>query len=159
MLVSGFHGQASVVIEADPDEVFATITAIDRLPAWNARVREVLETPPDPLLPPGTEWVVQMVVPPARWPSRSASVVCDRGRRRFEYVSQSDDGNPSRVVWQWSVLPDPAGSAVTVEWDASVRTFWRRLLFARLRRRQLAAEVPASLAALAYHSAPREPVA
>jgi hypothetical protein len=74
-------------------------------------------------------------------------------------VSHSDDGNPSDVVWRWTVSPDPQGTKVMVEWDVHVRTFWRRLLFGRLRRHQLAAEVPDSLAALAYHSAPHEPAA
>ena len=153
----GFQGQATVTVDADPDEVFAIITAIDRLPEWNARIAQVLEPPPDPRLPAGTEWVVQMVVPPARWASRSRVVACEADRGYFEYVSQSDDGNPSRITWRWSVSAEPQGTRVTVGWDAHVRTFWRRFLFGRLRRRQLASEVRASLAALAYHSAPREP--
>lgn len=157
MLLNEFQGGASVAVEADPDEVFATITAIDRLPEWNARITALLEPPSNPPLAAGTEWVVQMAVPPARWASRSKVVTCDAARGYFEYVSRSDDGNPSDVVWRWSVSPDPRGAIVTVEWDVHVRTFGRRLLFGRLRRRQLAVEVPASLAALAYHSAPHEP--
>jgi hypothetical protein len=35
-------------------------------------------------------------------------------------------------------------------------TFWRRFLFAKLRRKQLVDEVATSLAALAYHLAPRD---
>ena len=33
-----FHGQASTIIDAAPAEVFAAITAIDRLPEWNQRI-------------------------------------------------------------------------------------------------------------------------
>ena len=157
MLLNEFHGRASVTIEADPADVFATITAIDRLPEWNARIAGVLDPPSNLALAPGTEWVVQMVVPPARWASRSRVVTCDAGRGCFEHLSRSDDGNPSNVVWRWSVSPGAEGTNVTVEWDVHIRTFWRRLLFGRLRRRQLATEVPDSLAALAYHSAPHEP--
>ena len=159
MLLNGFQGRASVVIEADPGDVFATITAIHRLPDWNARIAGVLEPPTDPSLPAGTEWVVQMSVPPARWRSRSRVTACDAGRGVFEHVSQSDDGNPSDVHWRWSVVPDAQGTVVSVEWDVHVRTFWRRLVFARIRRHQLATEVPTSLAALAYHLAPQETAA
>lgn len=159
MLLNEFDGRADVTIEADPADVFTTITAIDRLPEWNARITAVLEPPSNRTLPAGTEWVVQITVPAARWASRSRVVTCDAGRGYFEHVSRSDDGNPSDVLWRWSVSPDPQGTKVTVEWDVHVRTFWRRLLFARLRRRQLAVEVPASLAALTYHSAPHKPVA
>jgi hypothetical protein len=156
MLLTEFHGRAAVVVEADPDDVYATITAIDRLPEWNARITAVLERPPMAPLTEGVEWVVQMSVPPARWLSRSAVVTHDPERRLFDYVSRSDDGNPSDVLWRWSVSPASEGAVVTVDWTVHPRTFWRRLLFARMRRRQLAGEVPTSLAALAYHSAPQE---
>src|SRR4051794_4996684 len=95
MLLTEFNGSASIVIEADADDVFGAITAFERLSDWNARVAKVLEPPSDPSLAEGTEWVVKMAVPPgARWPSRSRVVVCDRDRGIFEYVSCSDDGNP-----------------------------------------------------------------
>src|SRR3954454_10308296 len=142
MLLNGFHGRASATIEAEPADVFATITAIDRLPEWNARIAAVLEAPSDPTLVPGTEWVVQMVVPPARWRSRARVVTCEPGRGYFEHISTSDDGNPSDVTWRWTVSPHTQGTNLTVEWEVHIRTFWRRLLFGRLRRRQLAAEVP-----------------
>src|SRR3954447_1362440 len=74
MLLYGFQGQASATIEAEPADVFATITAIDRLPEWNARIAGVLEAPSTAALVPGTEWVVEMVVPPARWRSRARVV-------------------------------------------------------------------------------------
>ena len=152
MLLNEFHGSATAVTAAERDDVFATITDIGRLPEWNARVESLIEGPETPLRP-DVEWKVQMAVPPgARWVSRSRVINVDAERGRFEYMSQSDDGNPSFVTWSWTVTAEPAGTRVTVEWDVHPRTFWRRLLFARLRRRQLAREVPASLDALAYHS-------
>ena len=95
MLINEFQGQASVAIEAEPDDVFATITAIDRLPEWNARITAVLEPPADPSLPTGTEWVVQMTVPPARWPSRSRVVTCDPALRSFEHVREATTVTPA----------------------------------------------------------------
>ena len=74
----------------------------------------------------------------------------------FEHISQSDDGNPSYAVWRWSVTPHERGARIAVEWSGYPKTFWRRLLFARLRRKQLQREVPTSLHALAYHLAPSE---
>jgi hypothetical protein len=156
MLLKGFQGHASAVVEAAPTDVFETITAVDRLPEWNARIARVIRAP-DGLLAEGIEWTVQMSVPPAKWPSRSRVIHYEPTRLVFEYVSQTDDGNPSDILWRWSVAAEPGGSRVTVEWEAHVRTFWRRLLFAKLRRRQLPAEVAASLDAIAYHLAPNEP--
>ena len=47
---------------------------------------------------------------------------------------------------------DPAGPAqrsrIEVSWHVSPRTFWRRALFGKLRRRQMGDEVPDSLRAL-----------
>ena len=157
MLLRQFQGQAHAVIDADPAEVFAAITGIDRLPEWNARIARVIE-PADGPLAEGTEWVVQVSFPPAKWPSRSRTTRYDPAAMLFEHISQSDDGNPSFMTWRWAVGTDPGGSKVTVEWKAQVKTFWRRLLFAKLRRRQLPNEVAASLHALAYHLAPSEPV-
>jgi hypothetical protein len=76
----------------------------------------------------------------------------DPARRRFEYLAGTDDGNPSRALWTWQVDDDPLGSRVTVSWDLRPITFWRRVLFVRIRGRQLArTEVPGSLRALAAH--------
>jgi hypothetical protein len=48
------------------------------------------------------------------------------------------------------VTPIPGQRSRTeVTWLVAPRTFWRRALFARLRHRQFAGEVPASLRALA----------
>lgn len=153
MLLTDFHGQASANIDAAPAEAFTTITAIDRLPEWNERIAAVTRTPGTPP-DEGVEWTVQMHVPPATWPSRSRVLTYDPVRLLFEHTSQSDDGNPSYVVWRWSVVPEGDGARVTVEWTARPKTFWRRLLFARLRRRQLQHEAPASLHALAHHLTP-----
>ena len=68
----------------------------------------------------------------------------------FEHTSRSDDGNPARALWRWRVTPIPGQrSRVEVSWRVSPRTFWRRALFGKLRRRQMGDEVPASLRALA----------
>lgn len=155
MLLREFHGQATAVVETSPAEAFAAITAIDRLSDWNERIANVIDAPDGPLAE-GVEWVVQMAVPPAKWRSRSTVVGYDPDRRVFEYRTQTDDGNPSFAVWHWSVKPDSAGAKVTVDWEVHPKTFWRRLLFAKLRRKQLANEVPDSLHALAYHLAPSE---
>jgi hypothetical protein len=41
MLINEFHGHASAVIDAEPADVFAAITARGRLPGWNGRVASV----------------------------------------------------------------------------------------------------------------------
>jgi uncharacterized protein YndB with AHSA1/START domain len=156
MLLTEFHGKASATIEAPPGDVFAAITAVDRLPQWNGRIARVIRAPDAPLAD-GVEWVVKMSVPPATWPSRSRVTTYDPVRLVFAHTSQSDDGNPSYAEWRWTVIPDAAGARVTVEWSVHPKTFWRRFLFAKLRRRQLQSEAPASLHALAYHLAPSEP--
>jgi len=158
MLLTEFHGQATAVIDTPATAVFAAITDVARLPLWNRRITEVLRAPSGPIRE-GTEWTVQMSVPPARWPSRSRVARYDPDRFRFEHASQSDDGNPSFATWRWTVTPLAAGSELAVEWSVNPRTFWRRLLFARLRRRQLPAEVAGSLAALAAHLASGDKVA
>ena len=155
MLLTDFRGQASTIIAMSPAEVFTAITAIDRLPQWNQRIAAVTRTPGTSLTP-GVEWTVQMHVPPAKWPSRSRVLICDPVRLLFEYTSQSDDGNPSYVAWRWSVAPEGDGARVTVGWTGHPKTFWWRLVFARLRRKQLQNEAPASLYALAYHLAPSQ---
>jgi len=150
----------STVLDAPPDAVFTTLTDIGRLPEWNKIITRVLDQPP--ALVPGAEWVVELHALGQTWPSRSRVEVIDLGQRRFAYRSCSDDGNPSYAVWTWTVADDPAGSRVTVSWDLHPATFWRRVLLARIRARQLAkTELPTSLqnlrdAALAQPSgAPR----
>jgi hypothetical protein len=153
MLLKQFEGEAHAVIDAAPADVFAAITDICRLPDWNARIARVIQATERPLGE-GVEWVVQISVPPAKWPSRTRVTHYDPTAMVFEHVSQSDDGNPSRIVWRWAVAADAGGSKVIVASNAQVKTFWRRLLFAKLRRKQLPTEVAASLDALAYHLAP-----
>jgi uncharacterized protein YndB with AHSA1/START domain len=149
LLLDEAGGSARSDLDAPAGDVFALITDTSRLPEWNARIGRVLE-PPRRSLAPGVEWVVQMQVFRARWPSRSTTVTCDAGRRQFEYTSRSDDGNPSFAQWRWQVTPLPGQrSRIEVTWRLAPRTFWRRALFARIRRRQFAGEVPASLYALA----------
>lgn len=83
------------------------------------------------------------------WPSRSRIEAIDATERRFAYHACTDDGNLSYTQWTWTVAEAPAGSRVTVTWDLHPATFWRRVLLARIRARQLArTEVPASLRAL-----------
>jgi hypothetical protein len=68
-------------------------------------------------------------------------------RLRFMYQTRNADGNPSFVKWAWQV--DAAGEQleVTVPWHCYLKTLDHRFLPGPLRKRQLAREVPASLAA------------
>jgi hypothetical protein len=152
MLLTEFQGHATATVDAQPAEVFDTITTIERLPEWNARIARVVRAP-HAALAVGVEWTVKMSVMGAKWDSRSRVVVYDPERMYFEHMTQTDDGNPSFVVWRWSVTPWAEGARVTVDWVVYPKTFWRRLLFGRIRRRQLPGEVAASLDALAYHLA------
>jgi uncharacterized protein YndB with AHSA1/START domain len=139
---------ASALVPAHPDAVFATLTDIARLPEWNAAMTSVVGQPD--ALAVGAEWVVEFRVLGRTWHSRSTVEEIDVGGRRFAYRSRTDDGNPSYARWAWAVTEDPAGSRVTVTWSLHPVTFWRRVLLVRLRGRQLArTELPASLAALA----------
>src|SRR5258708_7420093 len=119
-------GSVSADVDAPAEDVFALLTDPSRLPEWNARIRRVLEPAPAPLAP-GVEWVVQMQVAGARWPSRSTAVTCDPGHRVFEHTSRSDDGNPARALWRWQVTPRPGQrSRLQVSWPISPPTFRRR---------------------------------
>jgi len=141
--------RASVAADlaADPDAVFASITDLARLPEWNDRMTRVVELPDR--LEPGAEWVVEFKVFERKWRSRSRVERVGLGTRSFAYRTQTDDGNPSVSEWRWDVEPTAAGSRVTAAWNLHPATFWRRVLFVRIRARQLArSEVPASLAAL-----------
>lgn len=135
-------------IEADADAVFAQICDVAALARWNDAIVQVVELPST--WRPGAEWMVRMEVLGRSWDSRSRLVVLDRQRRRFAYRSGTDDGNPSYAEWVWEVAAAPGGSEVTVSVALRPRTFWRRMLLGRIRRRQLARrELPASLARLA----------
>ncbi|MGH9033974.1 MAG: SRPBCC family protein [Acidimicrobiia bacterium] len=143
------RGSAETTVAAPPDDVFALITAIDRLPEWNAIMTGVVERPAE--LAPGAEWVVGFHALGRSWNSRSRVDEVDRARRVFQYRSRTDDDNPSYTVWRWQVDPDGDGSRITLGWDLEPKTFWRRVLIAHVRNRQLRSEVPASLDALARH--------
>jgi len=138
---------ASTVVPADPDQVFALLTDIERLPSWNTELTAVLERPSK--LVPGAEWVVEMHAAGMTWPSRTRVVALDPHARRFVYRSVSDDSNPSFTIWTWTVTPAPGGARITVTWDPNPLTFWRRHLVVHWRRRCLARQVPRSLRALA----------
>ncbi|MGH9083939.1 MAG: SRPBCC family protein [Acidimicrobiales bacterium] len=140
--------EATAVIGASPDDVFAIITDISGLPGWNTVITSVVERPDE--LVPGAEWVVELRAMGQRWRSRSTLVDLDPIGRRFAYRSATDDGNPSWADWTWTVAEDPDGSRVTVALELHPVTFWRRVLLAKVRARQLArTELPRSLAALA----------
>ena len=141
-------GSATAHVAATPDETFALVTDIDRLPEWNGVITKVTERPA--VLEPSAQWCVELRPPGfPSWVSRSTAVEHDPARRRFAYRSQTDDGNASWADWVWTVDAAPAGgSDVTVSWDLHPVTFWRRVLFSRLRSRALAKEVPASIARL-----------
>lgn len=139
---------ASAIVSASPDAVFRTLTDMAGLPAWNAAMTSVIDEPAT--LEVGAEWVVEFRALGQSWRSRSTVEQLDVAGRRFAYRSRTDDGNPSYARWDWVVADDPAGSRVTVTWDLHPATFWRRVLLARIRARQLSrTELPTSLAALA----------
>ncbi|MGZ4544608.1 MAG: SRPBCC family protein [Blastococcus sp.] len=149
LLSRHLEGATRAVVDAPAPEVFAALTDVERLPGWNAHIPRVIEAPAGPLAE-GVEWVVQMAAMGTTWPSRARVSLFDPGAYRFEHVSRSDDGNPSWADWRWQVTPLPDGrSEVSVAWALNPRTFWRRLLFSKIRRSQLDDEVPTSLDALA----------
>jgi len=138
---------ASHVVQSSADEIFDALTDISRLPAWNTTITSVLSKPDT--LDVGNEWVVEMHALGQRWPSRSRVEEHDPIRRRFAYRSCTDDGNPSYALWAWEVTDHPEGALVSVAFDLCPRSFWRRILFAKIRARQLVrTEIPGSLAAL-----------
>jgi len=138
-------GAVTARIAAPPSAVFDLITALDRLPEWNAHIDHIVERSADPAE--GVEWVVEIRAMGTHWNSRSRVQELDRDTLRFAHISQSDDGNPSFALWTWQVTPAEEGAAITVNWQLNPRTFWRRALFARIRHRQLKNEVSVSIAA------------
>lgn len=141
-----FTVNATTVVDAAPTDVFDLITDIDQLPAWNAEIVEVVEG--GGALEVGSEWVVEMRALHTHWRSRSQALEIDPERGRFAYRSQTDDGNPSYAEWQWDIAPDPAGTRVRVSVDAHPRTFFRKLLVARIRPKGLQQAMDRSLDAL-----------
>ncbi len=148
------HGSVTETVAAPPEAMFEQLTDIDQLPEWNEIIQRVVERPT--VLERDAEWVVRLRKFGSSWNSRSRVEEHDQGRLRFAYRSQTDDGNPSYAAWTWQIEDDPAGSRVTVDWEIHPRTFWRRVLFARLRGRDLRKEVPASIHAAAAAAIQRE---
>ena len=143
-----FHGQASVRVDATPRAVFDFITDVGRLPEWNNAIEAVLAQPA--ALAEGAEWTVRMHPPGTpRWGSISRVVELSRDRCRFAYQTRNADGNPSYSEWAWAIARSGAGAGVTVTWRVHLKTFDRRFLGGPIRKRQLAREVPRSLAELA----------
>ncbi len=139
--------QADRLIPADPDLIFELITTPKRLSEWNRIITRTIEAPAE--LAVGAQWVVQLHALGQTWPSRSTVETLDRANRRFSYRSQTDDGNPSHADWTWQITETPSGSDVKVAVDVHPLTFWRRVLFARIRTRQLRREIHDSLDQLA----------
>ncbi|HUP84621.1 MAG TPA: SRPBCC family protein [Acidimicrobiales bacterium] len=121
-------GYVHAVAPASAEAVFRMLTDIARLSEWNGAMKSVVDQPDR--LETGSEWVVEFHA------LRPGGV--DRSSRRSTWRA---GGSPT---------DDGAGSRVSVKWELHPAAFWRRVLFARVRARQLArTEIPASLAALA----------
>lgn len=140
--------QATGFVSASPDVVFDLITTPARMSEWNRAIVRTIDAPAQ--LESGAQWVVEMRALGQSWPSRSTVKVLDEATREFSYRSQTDDGNPSYADWSWQVADAPGGCEVTVSCALHPATFWRRVLLAKVRARQLRRqELPASLHALA----------
>jgi len=141
-------GAASALVPVEADVAFATLSDLVHLPTWNEKMVRVVALPDR--VESGAEWVVEFAMFGRKWKSRSRVAILDAVARRFEYRTQTDDGNASFTDWKWGVEPEGEGCRVSVSWVLHPLTFWRRVFFSPMRARQLArTEVPASLAALA----------
>lgn len=140
------RGEVTAAVDRSPDAVFAAITDVRDLAAWNERIVEVDTAPGE--LDVGDEWVVTMQLPGRRFRSRSTVLELDRAARRFVHRSAPDDDNPSHTVWAWQVEPGGTGATVTLAWDLRPRTPLRHLA-ALLRSRMIPDEARASIDALA----------
>ena len=98
----------------------------------------------------GAEWVViqRGIAPGLHWNSRARVVELDRAGLRFGYRSCSDDGNPSYATWTWQLSPADGETKVSVQRELHPETFWRRVLFSRIRHRQLRSELRTSIEAM-----------
>jgi uncharacterized protein YndB with AHSA1/START domain len=126
--------------------VFNLITTPETLSEWNRAIVRTVEAPPQ--LESGSAWVVEMRALGQSWPSSTVTRL-DRSTRRFSYRSQTDDGNPSYADWTWQVADATGGSDLRVTVELHPVTFWRRMLLARIRARQLRREMRDSLEQLA----------
>jgi uncharacterized protein YndB with AHSA1/START domain len=138
-----YRAQFDHDVNADPQAVFSLVTDPERFPAWNAHIDHIIDAPPQLAL--GSEWVVHIKAMGSSWPSRAKVVRLDPEALRFDYVSMSDDGNPSRGTWTWTLAPTGTGTHVHVEYELVPKTFWRRALLARIRHPVLRKEVAESL--------------
>lgn len=153
--MSVLSGKTTMAVSAAPEAVFAKIIDVAGLPSWNAAMTGVCEMPAS--LEPGAEWVVEFHWMRRTWRSRSRCQVIDPAALRFTHRTQTDDGNPSYADWEWTVTPAGDHSTIEVSWELRPSTFWRRVLLAKLRNRQLATvEVPASLSALSAALSPAD---
>ena len=138
---------ASRILDANADDIFSVVTAIDRLPEWNASITAVVEQPY--CLDVGAQWIVEMRALGQKWHSRSVVEALDPIGRCFAYRSVTDDGNPSYALWTWVVGHHAEGALVTVACELHPLTFWRRILLVRVRSHQLGhTELVHSLASL-----------
>lgn len=135
-------------LDVKPEEFFALIIDPHRLPEWNDVIHHVVSAPQHEAQV-GDEWIVEIRAMASKWNSRSRLEEVDRGSNRLALRSQSDDGNPSYAIWSWHASPSGDGTDVTVTWELYPKTFWRRLLFSRIRHQQLKKEVRSSLHAAA----------
>ena len=142
--VEPLRGAVSDRLSVPADDLFRLISTVDLLPEWNDHIYRVVTAPTDPIRQ-GDEWVVAMGVMGKRWNSRSRVESIDRGERRLTVISQTDDGNPSHARWVWEVVPADGEAQITVSWELYPKTFWRKVLFSKMRHRQLKEEVRASL--------------
>jgi uncharacterized protein YndB with AHSA1/START domain len=139
--------RATKVIHADADTVFQLITDPHRLHTWNRIVQRTIEAPVE--ITPGAQWIIEMHALGQTWHSISTAVSIDPKVRQFMHRSATDDGNPSYADWTWTVTPDAEGCVVEVSAALHPATFWRRVLLAKIRARQLGRELPESLDRLA----------
>jgi hypothetical protein len=150
------RGSVTQSIDVPAGDVFALVTDAARLPEWNGIITRVVEAPA--ALSVGAEWVVELKAMGSSWKSRSRVLVLDLAARRFEYRSQTGDGNPSYGNWRWDVADHGESATVSVSWDLHPQTFWRRTLLGRIRHRQLRSEVRSSVQSLErVLAATREP--
>src|SRR5215207_3400987 len=108
---------------ATPEAIFGLVTDIPRLPLWNEAITDVVEAPER--LEVGSVWKVRLHALGQTWVSKSRVSAIDPAQGRFAYRSQSDDGNPSYVDWEWQVDADGDGSIVALTADLNPITFWR----------------------------------
>ena len=93
-----------------------------------------------------------------------AVVAVDHRGRLFSYESRTEDADPSRARWTWTVRPAPgttAGALVIVDWHIDVRSSLRRFLWPvrawRLRTREVPRSIDALAAEVARRAATRPP--